>query len=200
MRNRYIVPTVCRQCAVMFLARTDQRGGYCGRTCSKLAQAVHAAARALSESDTRLCMTCGVTKPLAEFSRDRKGRNGLSTRCKTCANANTARWQRENQARAAQKKAAYYRAHRGHLMAIEAKRARAWKLANPEKARLVARANDAIYQAVKRGKLMRPATCEACDREGKIEAAHHDYSRPLDVKWLCHSCHVRWDHAVPKIR
>jgi len=31
-----------------------------------------------------------------------------------------------------------------------------------------------------------------------IEAAHHDYDQPLHVRWLCRSCHVRWDKREPK--
>jgi hypothetical protein len=31
-----------------------------------------------------------------------------------------------------------------------------------------------------------------------LEAAHHDYSRPLEVRWLCPPCHRAWDSAQPK--
>lgn len=49
------------------------------------------------------------------------------------------------------------------------------------------------------GNIVRPNCCENCGRtDVKIEAAHKDYSRPLDVRWLCRSCHVRWDKAEPK--
>lgn len=49
------------------------------------------------------------------------------------------------------------------------------------------------------GHIVRPDTCEECGcTDRKIEAAHKDYDRPLDVRWLCRSCHVRWDKAEPK--
>ena len=52
---------------------------------------------------------------------------------------------------------------------------------------------------VRCGNVIRPEACESCGRSGlKIEGAHKDYSRPLDVRWLCRSCHVKWDKAEPK--
>ncbi len=52
---------------------------------------------------------------------------------------------------------------------------------------------------VKAGHLIRPAACEECGAgDRRIEAAHRDYDRPLDVRWLCRSCHVKWDRAEPK--
>lgn len=52
---------------------------------------------------------------------------------------------------------------------------------------------------VKAGHIVRPATCEECGAtDRKIEAAHRDYDHPLDVRWLCRSCHVKWDKAEPK--
>jgi hypothetical protein len=49
------------------------------------------------------------------------------------------------------------------------------------------------------GNLVRPTTCEQCGASGcRIEATHYDYSRPLDVRWLCVSCHRRWDREDPK--
>lgn len=49
------------------------------------------------------------------------------------------------------------------------------------------------------GHFIRPTTCESCGAEGrKIEAAHFDYDEPLRVRWLCRSCHVKWDKRQPK--
>src|SRR6478736_5180241 len=44
-------------------------------------------------------------------------------------------------------------------------------------------ARDRVYYAVKTGKLKRQP-CYKCGNK-KSEAHHEDYSKPLDVKWLC---------------
>lgn len=61
------------------------------------------------------------------------------------------------------------------------------------------KARYAVRMAVKRGEIVKPDVCEECN-EGhfRIEAAHTDYSRPLDIRWLCASCHRRWDLEEPK--
>ncbi len=41
-----------------------------------------------------------------------------------------------------------------------------------------------INNGLRSGKVKRPKHCEKCDRV-KIHAHHDDYSKPLDVKWLC---------------
>ncbi len=38
-------------------------------------------------------------------------------------------------------------------------------------------------------KLKRPNHCEQCQKETEIIAHHPDYSKPLDVMWLCAACH-----------
>lgn len=54
----------------------------------------------------------------------------------------------------------------------------------------------AVRRAVAAGELVRPSACEECGVEpgvgrGKTLKAHHeDYARPLDVRWLCASCHA----------
>lgn len=49
------------------------------------------------------------------------------------------------------------------------------------------------------GRLVRPGICQECGAtEVAIEAAHFDYDEPLRIRWLCRSCHRRWDKRAPK--
>jgi hypothetical protein len=48
-------------------------------------------------------------------------------------------------------------------------------------------ARDAVTNAVRAGRLMK-CPCARCG-EVKAEAHHPDYSKPLDVIWLCDICH-----------
>jgi hypothetical protein len=57
---------------------------------------------------------------------------------------------------------------------------------NPEKAR----AQAILHKAVERKKIVKPTACSKCGAEGRIEAHHPDYSKPLEVVWLCRVHHV----------
>lgn len=60
-------------------------------------------------------------------------------------------------------------------------------------------AQSLIAYHVKVGNMVRPKRCEECKETGrKIEAAHFNYEEPLKVRWLCQSCHRKWDKAFPK--
>ena len=48
-------------------------------------------------------------------------------------------------------------------------------------------AHKAVERALVRGEMARGA-CEKCGN-GRTHAHHDDYSRPLDVRWLCSPCH-----------
>jgi hypothetical protein len=53
------------------------------------------------------------------------------------------------------------------------------------------KAHQLTSNAIRDGRLIRPGSCSLCDKQCKPEAHHDDYSRPLDVRWLCRSCHCR---------
>lgn len=75
----------------------------------------------------------------------------------------------------------------------------AWSSANAERLRPAWDASRQVHRAIKQGILVRPTTCEECGITGvPIQAAHFNYARPLDVRWLCHRCHIHWDKADPK--
>lgn len=75
-----------------------------------------------------------------------------------------------------------------------------WEATRPGLRLLFKRVQSVVYRAIKSGRLVRPDRCEACGKVTKPHAAHHDYSRPLEVRWLCRACHLAWDHAEPKTR
>jgi hypothetical protein len=53
-----------------------------------------------------------------------------------------------------------------------------------------------VYKAVKSGRLTRPSSCERCSIECRPEASHDDYAKPLEVEWLCKSCHMAKDSTL----
>lgn len=60
-------------------------------------------------------------------------------------------------------------------------------------------AQSLVAYYLKAGNIKKPDKCEQCDRDDRrIEAAHYNYDEPLKVRWLCKSCHVKWDYSEPK--
>lgn len=51
------------------------------------------------------------------------------------------------------------------------------------------RARRIFHSAEERGEVVRPDTCSRCGERTRIEAHHADYSKPLEVEWLCFPCH-----------
>jgi hypothetical protein len=55
-----------------------------------------------------------------------------------------------------------------------------------------------VQNAIKTGRLARQP-CKECGAK-KSQAHHEDYSKPLDVEWLCVACHNRKKHPVTEER
>jgi hypothetical protein len=143
---------------------------------------------------TKTCKVCGVTSDAAEFYI------GVKSRCKECHKASV----RENRA----KNADYYREydairfkedpnvrarHKAYQSTPEGKKAMRdarsrWMNKKPE-----ARAAHIILgNAVRDGKVTKPSSCSKCGlvyRSRCIHAHHDDYTKPIDVIWLCSQCH-----------
>jgi len=55
-------------------------------------------------------------------------------------------------------------------------------------------AHAAVADAIEAGTLVR-CPCEVCGSRERVQAHHHDYSKPLDVHWLCQK-HHKAHHAA----
>lgn len=50
-------------------------------------------------------------------------------------------------------------------------------------------ARQQLLKAVYRGKITRPDHCEGCLAPCVPDGHHNDYDKPLEVSWLCKTCH-----------
>lgn len=64
-----------------------------------------------------------------------------------------------------------------------------------QRERANARAYANVYQ--RRGKL-KSQPCEKCGTHLRIEKHHDDYSKPLEVRWICRECHLK-EHANARL-
>jgi hypothetical protein len=159
--------------------------------------------------ESKTCTRCGESKPLTEFYKWKRSKDGLTAGCKECiraarreyvaehheeVNASLRAWHQgnrekavarlrdywaENAERLREQKREHYAANRERILEDTRKYAER----NPQKmdARMKMRS------AIKTGKLVREP-CLFCD-DPTAEGHHHDYSKPLEVTWLCKRHH-----------
>lgn len=51
------------------------------------------------------------------------------------------------------------------------------------------RARAKLRYAVWAGNIVKPKYCERCAKKGLLNGHHNDYTKPLEVEWLCSTCH-----------
>ena len=143
-------------------------------------------------SRSRACKTCRVTKTLTDFYFQ-EGRYRLI--CKKCHIAKS-EGQRDQVKKALWHAARALTVKRVRKSSAEDRvRRRAstkrWSAENPDRRK----AHSMVQAALNRGDLVRPWNCAKCRATGRIEASHTDYTKPLEVEWLCVPCHRRKDQG-----
>jgi len=84
-----------------------------------------------------------------------------------------------------------------------------WRKSHPDRMRIIVKGvtkrlkiNDPDYSLkrtcrsklnneLRSGRVVKPNTCSSCFVVGLITAHHEDYTKPLQVDWLCPKCHKR---------
>jgi hypothetical protein len=133
-----------------------------------------------SEKECRVC--CQVL-PAVSFAveKAKRGRQErLATYCKLCAVEKNREWQRIHPESNKRRKERFKEKHGNEY----------WiKYADPTKVK----ARRIAKEAVRTGRLEKPSDCSRCGAENVeprlLQAHHPDYSKPLEVEWLCSMCH-----------
>lgn len=144
------------------------------------------------------CRECREVKNLFEFYKHQQMTDGYLNKCKSCVKSRVKKHRSEN----IEKTRAYDRQRGGLPHRVSARKAyartEAHKLScrkanlkyiknNPKKRE----AQIKVGNAIKSGKLIKQP-CEVCGSTKRIHAHHDDYSKPLEVRWLCPKHHSEW--------
>jgi hypothetical protein len=139
----------------------------------------------------RQCYECKVILPRSAFSASSRNKDGILHMCRECNRAHVKAWKARNpQARRAIADR-WAKSERGKLTA--SRRLKMERRAHPEKH--AARAT--AWRAIRSGAIT-PKPCEVCGAE-KVDAHHDDYSKPLEVRWLCRPHHQQHHRDTEQI-
>ena len=127
----------------------------------------------LAHDGFKKCSKCQQLKPVSEYVKDKKCKDGLLRQCKPCKRKYIKEW-RENTP-------SYNKLH-----------AQKFRTNNPDKRA----AHLAIARALWAGTVIKEPCC-VCG-ETKSESHHEDYLKPLDVIWFCRLHHA--EHHAKKRR
>ena len=159
---------------------------------------------------TKRCPKCGQTLPVELFHKNKAGYDGIDSWCRDCKDAarkkrdkanpqktreRSRRWRLANPEKSREHCRRWNRDNQGS----ERERNRRWREANKDKIReeqkqyrtehrVENNARAILHRAVASGQLKRQP-CEVCGATQNVHAHHDDYSKPLDVRWLCASHH-----------
>ncbi len=135
---------------------------------------------------TKQCFKCEKILPVESFYAHPKMADGRLGKCKECTKKDATANRCRNLERYRDYDRQRYQTPERRQRGVAA--ARLHRQRHPDRAQ----ARHAVANAVRDGRLLRKP-CEVCGCE-KSEAHHDDYSRPLDVRWLCR-VHHRMHHG-----
>lgn len=130
----------------------------------------------------KACIRCSRTLSLDEFYLHSQMADGHLNKCKDCCRSDAIK-NRES-------RLDYYREYDRQRFSSERRKKslseRQRKLRATQPIKVAAR--QAVSRAVRSG-LLHKQPCEKCGCT-KVDAHHDDYSKPLDVRWLCRKHHL----------
>lgn len=137
--------------------------------------------------ETKICRTCQEVKTLDRFYLHKQMADGHLNICKDCVKERIKKYYDFNK-----EKINKYDRIRGRTEERREKnRIRSLTRKSPRKKGdpVKIKARTELGNALRSGKIQSPSHCQDCGVECKPHGHHEDYSKPLDVVWLCSLCH-----------
>jgi hypothetical protein len=138
----------------------------------------------------KTCFKCKLTKSLPEFYKHPDMTDGYLGKCKDCAKHDALLHRSQNIDRIRE-----YDRQRGKTkdrIRENTRRAVLRHLANPQQYK----AQYLLTNARRDGRIITPDRCSRCGKVGRVHGHHKDYTKPLEVVWLCPVCHKQ-EHKKP---
>jgi hypothetical protein len=145
----------------------------------------------------KLCTGCNLILPRSEFYERSDG--SIVWQCKKCSIKQSTKWIKAHQETIRENHRLCLIKNREKNPELYDNINKAWKEKNKERVSISSHASGKVRRAINKGILIKSTVCQKCKKTNcKIEAAHTDYSDPLNVLWLCVSCHRKLDYKNPK--
>lgn len=137
----------------------------------------------MTDGVVKTCFVCGATLPIDDFYRHPQMADGHLNKCKECCKTQAHKYRRL--------KTEYWREYDRQRNQTPERKSLAYQTTKklrqlyPErnKARAI------VGKAIRSGQLQRQP-CALCGAT-RTEAHHPDYSKPLEVVWVCRPCHFK---------
>lgn len=150
-------------------------------------------------SHSKVCFKCKEHLPLDAFYKHKRMADGHLNKCKACSRKDSI-FNREANLE-------YYREYDRNRANLPHRVLQRKEYALTDNARAISKtskkkwidlnedkrgAHVVVNNALRDGRIEKPKNCEVCGKSDcRLEAHHEDYSKTLDVVWLCVSCHAK---------
>lgn len=154
----------------------------------------------------KVCFKCNILKPLSDFYKHKKMGDGHLNKCKSCTKKDTHNHREDNLERVreydrnrpnkierCEKQKEYAKTEKGKDVSAKGRNNYRYKYIDRYKAKVL------FGNALRDGKVTRPDRCQHCNVECVQQGHHNDYSKPLDVVWVCVLCHTDFHNRVKEL-
>lgn len=146
------------------------------------------------------CFKCLKVKDLKQFYAHPRMADGHLNKCKSCAKSDVQKHRSENLERIQdydrnrpnqdERREVNRRLREIRISTPEGRRQEWARIADwAARNRHKRKAQWTVGNAVKRGLVANGASCERCGATELLHAHHEDYTKPLEINWLCRVCH-----------